>query len=168
MQKISVFLLFLLAPFLALVLVVKGLPAAAQPLIIPTESIKNEIKVLQQDTELMGNGLFQLTATIKKQQRVFAEQDDKITELAGVSSKQKYLSDDIYEQKILKMLGPAKYAYLSDYTEIKIFKLDELGYRGSIAKVKLFDPTAFRVVLGKDKLGQLETTSGAAKRCNAV
>lgn len=168
MQKTSIFLLFLMAPLLVLFLVVKGLSAAAQPLIIPTESIKNEITVLKQDTEIMGAALFQLATTIQKQQQVFVQQDEKITELAGVSSEQKQLSDDIYEQKILKILGPARHAYLSDFTEIKIFDLDELGYKGCIAKVKLFDPTAFRVVLARDTLGKLETTSSAAKRYNAV
>ncbi|MDD3024530.1 MAG: hypothetical protein PHE26_11595, partial [Syntrophomonadaceae bacterium] len=156
MQRISVLLLFLIAPLLALLFVTKGIPAAAPGLIVPAESTMKEIQLLQRDTEIMGNALFQLTSTIKRQQKVFVEQDEKITELAGFSSEQKQFSDDIYEQKILKILGPAEYAYLSDYTEIKIFDLDELGYRGSIAKVKLFDPTAFRVVLARDRLGKLE------------
>ena len=168
MQRISVLLLFLIAPLLALLFVTKGIPAAAPGLIVPAESTMKEIQLLQRDSEIMGNALFQLTSTIKRQQKVFVEQDEKITELAGFSSEQKQFSDDIYEQKILKILGPAEYAYLSDYTEIKIFDLDELGYRGSIAKVKLFDPTAFRVVLARDRLGKLETTSDAAKRYNAV
>lgn len=168
MQKISVFLIFLLAPLLAVCLAVKGLPAAAQALIIPTESIKSEIQILQRDTEITGDAVYHLVSTIQRQQQLFVKQDEKITELAGFSSEQKHLSDDIYEQKILKILGSAKYAYLSDYSEIKIFKLDELGYKGYIAKVKLFDPTAFRVVLAQDRLGKLETTSSTAKRYNAV
>ncbi|MEN6324737.1 MAG: phosphodiester glycosidase family protein [Syntrophomonas sp.] len=168
MRKTSVYLLSLLAPWLAFLLAVKGLPASAEAMLIPTANMKNEIKSLQEDTRIMGDALFHLTNTIQKQHQVFAEQDEKITELAGFSSEQKHLSDDIYEQKILKMLGPARHAYLSDYTEIKIFSLDELGYRGCIAKIKLFDSTAFRVVLAQDRLGKLETTSSTAKRYNAV
>lgn len=168
MQKTSVFLLFLLAPLLVFFMLARSLPAATQALVIPTEDIKNEIQILQKDTETLGNAVFQLTTTIQKQQQVFVQQDEKITELAGASSKHRQLSDDLYEQKILKILGPARYAYLSDYSEIKIFDLHELGYRGCIAKVKLFDPTAFRVVLAQDTLGKLETTSSTAKRYNAV
>ena len=37
------------------------------------------------------------------------------------------------------MLGPAIDSYTSDKVNIKLFKLDELGYR-YIAKVKLLDP----------------------------
>lgn len=168
MQKISVFLIFIMAPFLAIFLVVQGLPAAVQPLVIPTETVKSEIQVLQTDTTLLGDAIFNLTSTIQKQQQVFVQQDEKITQLAGFSTQQKQLSDDIYEQKILKILGPALHAYLSDYSEIKIFDLNELGYRGCIAKVKLFDPSVFRVVLAGDTLGKLETTSNAAKRYSAI
>ena len=67
------------------------------------------------------------------------------------------------------MLGPPIENFRSKRVEIKIFKLDELGYRGYIAKVKLFDPKAVKVVLGKDKkLGGTETTSSAVKRTGAV
>ena len=66
------------------------------------------------------------------------------------------------------MLGPAVAAHITDRTEIKIFKLAELGYRGYIAKVKLFDPNAFKVVLAQDTLGKLETTSEAAERNSAI
>ena len=168
MRRASIFLMFLLAPFLSILLMIKGFPTMAQSLIIPTNTINDEIIVLQQETETLGNAVFQLATTINEQHQVFAQQDEKITELTSVSSEQKHLSDDIYEQKILKILGPASYAYLSDYSEIKIFSLDELGYRGSIAKIKIFDPSAFKVVLGQDTLGKLETTSLAAKRNNAI
>lgn len=168
MRKASMFLMFLLAPFLSILLIIKGFPTMSQSLIIPTNTINDEIIVLQQETETLGNVVFQLATTIEEQQQVFAQQDEKITALTSVSSEQKHLSDDIYEQKILDILGPASYAYLSDYTEIKIFNLDELGYRGCIAKIKIFDPSAFRVVLAQDTLGKLETTSHAAKRNNAI
>lgn len=168
MQKASIFLMFLLAPFLSILLVIKGFPTMAHPLIIPVNTINDEIIVLQQETGALGDVVFQLAATIKEQQQVFAQQDEKITQLTSVSSEQKYLSDDIYEQKILGILGPASYAYLSDYTEIKIFSLDELGYRGCIAKIKIFDLSAFKVILGQDTLGKLEATSVAAKRNNAI
>jgi exopolysaccharide biosynthesis protein len=168
MRKTSIFLMFLLAPLLSILLMIKGFPAMAESLIIPTNTIEDEINVLQQETETLGNIVFQLAATVNEQQQVFAQQDERITKLTSVSSQQKHLSDDIYEQKILKILGPATHAYLSDYTEIKIFKLDELGYRGCIAKIKIFDPSVFRVVLAQDTLGKLETTSLAAKRNNAI
>ena len=132
MRKTSVvllFLLFLLAPLLSVLLIIKGFPTMAQSLIIPTNTINEEIIVLQQETETLENAIFQLATTINEQQQVFAQQDERITQLTSVSSEQKHLSDDIYEQKILKILGPASYAYLSDYTEIKIFKIGRASCR---------------------------------------
>ncbi|HHV63533.1 MAG TPA: phosphodiester glycosidase family protein [Peptococcaceae bacterium] len=168
MRKTSIFLVFLLAPVLSILLLIKGFPAMAESLIIPTNNINDEINVMRQEAESLGDIVFQLAETVNEQQQVFAQQDEKITKLTSVSSEQKHLSDDIYEQKILKILGPARYAYLSDYSEIKIFDLAELGYRGCIAKIKLFDPSVFKVVLAQDTLGKLETTSSAAKRNNAI
>ena len=78
MRKASMFLMFLLAPFLAILLVIKGFPTMAQSLIIPTNTINDEIIVLKQETETLGNVVFQLAATIHEQQQVFAQQDEKI------------------------------------------------------------------------------------------
>ncbi|MDD2401576.1 MAG: phosphodiester glycosidase family protein, partial [Clostridia bacterium] len=52
--------------------------------------------------------------------------------------------------------------------EVKVFKLDELDYRGYIAKVKLLNPTVGKVILAKDKLGEKETTLEAVKRTGAI
>ncbi len=66
------------------------------------------------------------------------------------------------------MLGPAVQAHISDNIEMKIFQLKELGYRGYIAKVKLFDPSALKVAIAKDKLGEVETVSSMASRKGAI
>lgn len=95
-------------------------------------------------------------------------QIDKISEKIEESSSQRKLSDDIYEQKISSILGMPIKTHLSKRNEIKIYELKELGYRGYIAKVKLFDPDSFKVVLGKDTLGNTESPSGIAKRKGAI
>ena len=48
-----------------------------------------------------------------------------------------------------------------------VFKLDELGYRGYIAKIKLLI-RGLEVVLAGDKPGNLETTANAVKRTGAI
>lgn len=78
------------------------------------------------------------------------------------------LTTDIYEERILRILGdPIAYRESSN-NQIKIFKLDELGYRGFMAKLKLYDPSTFRVVLADDEPGGYETTSSMAKREGAI
>lgn len=168
MFRLNVFLSFLLAPFLALFLVGLDFSDASNNLAIQVSEAEEEIKELKVETNNLGQVISDFIKVTQEQERLFNEQNEKLNELSTTSASQRKLSDDIYEQRILNMLGPAIHTHLSNRTEIKIFKLDELGYRGYIAKVKLFTPQAFKVVLAQDKLGKLETTSRAAKRKNAI
>lgn len=168
MGKINIFLLFLVAPFIGFFLVSMDFVHDSKSLQFPTHVIEEKADELSNEIDHLQESISGLGMFVENQIEVFNQQDEEINNLSGISDSQKKLSDDIYEQKILKMLGPAVEAHINDRTEIKIFKLKELGYRGYIAKVKLFDPTAFNVVLGKDTLGKLETTSAAAKRKDAI
>lgn len=78
------------------------------------------------------------------------------------------LSTDIYEERILRILGEPIAYRESTNNQIKIFTLDELGYRGFMVKLKLYDPSTFRVVLADDVPGGYETTSSMAKREGAI
>ncbi|MBB6217790.1 exopolysaccharide biosynthesis protein [Anaerosolibacter carboniphilus] len=168
MGKINIFLLFLIAPFLALFLVSIDFQKDSRKLEFPMEFLGEQMDILNNEVEYLKNKIDDLGMIVDQQIEVFSEQDEQITHLSESSSSQKELSDDMYEKKILEMLGPAVGKHRSDRVEVKIFPLAELGYRGYIAKVKLFDPKTFQVVLGKDRLGELETTSSVAKRKDAI
>ncbi len=168
MLKFNTFLLFLLGPFLALFLVSMEFTADAKGLWIQTDMVKNSLAEMGNETNELGNTIGDLGLLVQSQYEVFSRQSEALDKLTEQSSAYANLSDDIYEQKILDILGPAVAAHKSKNNEIKIFKLDELGYRGFIAKIKLFDPKSFKVVLAKDKLGEVETTSKAAQRKGAI
>jgi len=175
MLKINTFLFFLLAPLLALYLVSADFIETSNALSLPLSETKKDLEALQNDTEAFYEEIIELERMINKfhniaqiQNEVFNEQEEKITQLSNLSDKHKKLSNDIYEQKILEMLGPAIHAHISNKVEIKIFELKELGYRGYIAKVKLFEPRAFKIGVAKDKLGEVETVSSMAKRKGAI
>lgn len=168
MSKINLFLFFLAAPFLALFLVSHDFVNDSKQLEFPIDMLEETVEELYDQTNRLQEKIMEIDVLAEVQEEVFHYQDEQLTHLSALSVSQRKLSDDIYEQKILDMLGPAVEAHITDRTEIKIFKLAELGYRGYIAKVKLFDPNAFKVVLGKDTLGKLETTSHAAKRKNGI
>jgi exopolysaccharide biosynthesis protein len=137
-------------------------------MIMDVAPFEEQVLVVERELNALGEDINALGVLASKSEETFVSQDELLGNLANQSSTQRKLSDDIYEQRILNVLGPAIATHISNRTEIKIFKLDELGYRGVIAKVKLFDPKAFRVTLGKGKLGELETTSAAAKRNGAI
>ncbi|QEK11267.1 phosphodiester glycosidase family protein [Crassaminicella thermophila] len=168
MSKINIFMFFLIAPFIGFFFIGSDFKATSQHIKFPVEVLEEKVDELYDEVTDLEESIVGMGFALENQKEVFAVQAEQITELSKLSDSQIELSDDIYEQKILKMLGSPIKTHISDRTEIKIFKLAELGYRGYIAKIKLFDPTAFKVVLAKDKLGASETTSQAAKRTNAI
>jgi len=168
MFKLNVFMAFLAAPFLALFLVCSDFAEESNMLQFPAAALEEGAVMLQQETEILRQSIGDLGMLARAQVDIFSEQYESLSALTEKSVSHRKLSNDIYEQKILEMLGPTVSAHISDNNEIKIFKLAELGYRGFIAKVKLFEPKSFRVVLAQDTLGKLETTSEAAKRTGAM
>lgn len=168
LKKLNIFLIFLAGPFLAIFLVCTQFSEASQTLIMDTSVLKSSVGILNEDTQELGNEISDFGLLIASQFETFLRQSEELEELTEQSTEYTELSTDIYEQKILNMLGPAVKTHKSENNEIKIFKLDELGYRGYIAKIKLFDKDSFEVALGKDTLGKVETTSEAAERKGAI
>ncbi len=168
MSKVNIFLLFLAAPFIALFLVSWDFQDDSRLMQISASPLEEKIVQLQDEINLFQEKVDVFGLLIGEQEEVYSEQYQDLKKLSKASETHRKLSDDIYEQRILKMLGPAVASYISDNTEIKIFQLAELGYRGFIAKVKLFDPDVFKVVIAQDTLGKLETTSEAAGRKGAI
>jgi len=109
-----------------------------------------------------------LFSALADQRQEYETQQKILEQLTRDSATQKNLSDEVYEQRILQRLGPPVGEYSSKQAEIKVFQLKEMGYRGYIAKIKLFDPEAFKIELGLGKLGESETTGAAVKRTGAV
>jgi len=168
MSRINIFLAFLAAPFLALFFVSSNFADDSKAMQFPTTTLEGQVTQLREEINSLQESIDEFGLIVEEQEETYSDQYKDINNLSKLSTSHKKLSDDIYEQKILKMLGPTVATYISDSVEIKIFKLAELGYRGYIAKVKLFDPESFKVVTAEDILGKLETTSDAAKRKNAI
>lgn len=178
MNKLWIFLLFLLAPVIVFVVVTKsyadnrqiGLYEHYEEQVIFDEihSIDAVIEPVTVDLRALSIRMTDIQTIVNDFETIFSEFTKKIDASIQSSKDQKYLSDDIYEQRITKALGEPIDFYLSETSEIKIFELKELGYRGYIAKIKLFDPDVFKVSLAKGKMGTLETTSDAGRRTGAI
>ncbi|KAF1085242.1 hypothetical protein SPSYN_01378 [Sporotomaculum syntrophicum] len=169
MRIINIFFITLLAPFLGLLGgAYLELHQNANLLRIPVEKLTPTMTGLAECTLSLEENIGFIRQSAEEQQRQHLENERILEELAHKTGTQKKLSDAIYEQRILKRLGPPIDEYKSEQVEIQVFQLNGLGYRGYIAKIKLYDPGVFNVVLGKDKLGVSETTSAAVKRTGAV
>lgn len=165
---IIIFLFFLIAPFLPLFMISHNFSTQSIALAVTIDPLSQEITSLQEEAYQLQDRVLELGVSAAQQEETFRNQEESLSVISQTSTIHRKLSDDIYEQKILDMLGPAVATHITDRTEIKIFKLAELGYRGYIAKVKLFDPHAFKVVLAQDTLGKLEIPSEAARRNSAI
>jgi exopolysaccharide biosynthesis protein len=168
MRFVYFVLLYSVAPFIGLLIFFTGFTQSTQALEMPLKNVHESTGLIEgQLLEIRGEaGSFSRTAL--EQERQYQEQNEMMEFFAGKSQEHKQLSDGIYEERILAMLGPPVGSHSSGRVEIKVFRLDELGYRGFIAKIKLFDPSALKVVLAGDKLGNQETTAEAVKRTGAV
>ncbi len=168
MRPVNLLMVFLLAPFLGLGLAFADMGRKAQDMGLPLNRIVSSVEAVEKDTASLRQNVTVLNRSAVEQERNYREKDEILSQLATKSLSQKQLSDQIYEERILAMLGPPIGVHRSGRVEIKVFKLDELGYRGYIAKLKLFDPSAFKVVMAGDRLGERETTASAVERTGAV
>ncbi|MGI6606355.1 MAG: phosphodiester glycosidase family protein [Peptococcia bacterium] len=168
MRTVNILVALIIAPLLGMLLTLNSLDAAVQNLLIPVAETNNSLDDFQQSMFALEDKLALLYQQADEQKAQYEEQDQVLGDLTKVASKQERKSDQIYEERILKMLGPPVKEYASRRVEIKVFKLQELGYRGFIAKVKLYDPKVFKVVLAQDKIGAKETTMEAVQRTGAI
>lgn len=168
MRIINIFMIMLLAPFIGMIAGVYHAIGSGGSLFVPLEKIDPVMLAVQEATGSMQNSIGFIRKTAEQQQKLYREQDRILAELAEKSGSQQKLSDEAYEKIILDRLGQPVYQHSSQRVDVKVFPLHGIGYRGYIAKIKLYDPTAFRVVLGGDKLGSGETTSAAVKRTGAL
>lgn len=172
MRTLNLFLFFLAAPFAGLILAFTCLPdsleARARGMLIPTGVIEQGVAGIEAELAALRESAGFIQESAAEQKRRYEEQKRILAELAQQSEQQKELSDEIYEQRILAKLGPPIGLHRSSRVEIKVFPLKGIGYRGYIAKIKQFDPRVVRVVLGKNRYAESETTTEAVARTGAV
>lgn len=98
-----------------------------------------------------------------------AQQQEAVEALVQVSKQHNQDTEDVLATVLSNMLGEPIGQSFGERSVVKVYSLKEAGYRGYLAKVKLNDPSAMKLVLSNDKLGDKgETTSSAAKRTGAV
>ncbi|WP_040951807.1 phosphodiester glycosidase family protein [Gorillibacterium massiliense] len=113
--------------------------------------------------------LVALGANAKQESALDAAQKSAVDEIVTSSSKQTKETGDVLDTVLSKILGKPIGQTFGNRATIKVFSLKEAGYRGYMAKVKLSDPSAVKLVLAGDKIGAKgEVTSAAAARTGGV
>jgi exopolysaccharide biosynthesis protein len=113
--------------------------------------------------------LTELTENAKSESEQLSAQKQAIDELVTASQQHAQETNDVLDKVLSNILGDPIGQTFGKRATIKVFSLKEAGYRGYMAKVKLHDPGAVKLVLSHDKVGDKgETTSQAAKRTGAA
>ncbi len=110
-----------------------------------------------------------VSETAEHERAFNAEQHEAVDELVNMSKQHNEETEDVLAAVLSNILGKPIGQSFGKRSNVKVFSLKEAGYRGYLAKVKLNDPNAVKLVLSHDKIGDKgETTSSAAKRTDAV
>lgn len=96
------------------------------------------------------------------------ELQEKVGSMAGSVQSYKNQSDEFYENLLVSRLGQPIYTYNGTNSSIKIFELEEEGYRGYMAKIKLKTSSALKVTMSPSSQPGGETPSQAAKRLGGI
>lgn len=171
---ISIFLIITLCPLGGIVYSLNlykdglGQFLPVEDLILDIDAVSKKTVELRRESIHLVHTADGVLISLEDQQKQFAQQQQVIDELIKQSLAQKGLSHELYEKQLLAKLGTPIDSFASEKVEILLFELREGLYRGYIAKVKLFDPDAVKVILAQDEFGKAETTSAAVKRKGAV
>jgi len=117
--------------------------------------IRTVLTVLAEDAEL--------------ERKLDAEQKQAVDKIVSDSAAHVKETGDALDSVLATILGKPIGQTFGKRANIKVFSLKEAGYRGYMAKIKLHDPKALKLVLAEDKVGSKgETTSASAKRTEAT
>ncbi|MNI45003.1 hypothetical protein D3C73_994050 [compost metagenome] len=113
--------------------------------------------------------LADLTKKSNLESAQYIEQKKAVDKLVAESEQHSKETNSTLDTILSKMLGNPIGQTFGKRSNVKVYSLAEAGYRGYMAKVKLLDPKAVKLVLANDKIADKgEVTSAAAKRTGAV
>lgn len=171
--KVHAFFFFLLAPLLGFFLAFQEqnpfVLEDATALALPVEPLAKQMEPLQQQIQGSQDIISNIQTGAEQDKKAFEAQHEKLAQLIETSQSQTKKSEDVLDQILTNMLGEPIGQTFGKRATVKVFSLEESGYKGYMAKVKLHDPNALKVVLANDSVASKgETTSQAARRKQAV
>lgn len=171
--KLHTFFLFLLAPLAGVFLTfytddfVQGIKVS--DLEINTKEQKNITQQISTDNKEVLHVLSGLQTNMEEKKTTYENSKKSVEQLVTESKEHIKKSEDVLDVLLTNMLGKPVDQHFGAKSTIKVFSLEEAGYRGYMAKIRLQDPSALKMVLAEDKVvSSGETTSHAAKRTGAV
>lgn len=172
-KTVNRFFLLALAPFIGLLIVMLLQPKQIT-VSLDLDTYKPQTTLTAQSTSIM-NGLdqaeqvaAQTSASIEKTTRLYNQTTAAMSSIVQAASIQAAKPEQIYNKRITSKLGAAAERVNSDRIHIELFRLNPGSYKAYAMKIKLLDPGAMKMTLGKDTFGGAETTMTAVQRYGAI
>ncbi|TDG00507.1 phosphodiester glycosidase family protein [Paenibacillus piri] len=132
-------------------------------------SLQAELQQSSQKLDKAKADASQTRATIERFYQLYEKSAADVASMAKTADASASRPAAIFDTRISTKLGakPSKQTN-SQNLDLKLYYLNESNYKGYALKVDMKSDKAFKMVLGKDKLGSSETTLDAARRYGAV
>lgn len=178
--KLHIFCVYLLAPVIGFSLAfyqfdpVKSFDA--QRIVLPVQGtlstldeLADTLDAAQEAVDGTNQGVQAINGEAVREKQDYEQQAEKITELLSNSQSQTQKSADVLDHILANLLGDPIGQTFGENATVKVYSLEESGYRGYMAKVRLKNPHALKMVLANDRIkSKGETTSHSARRKNAI
>lgn len=143
---------------------------------LPYESFTARLDTLAKTTEKTQASVDETTEELEKihslaskEKQAYEQQNKQLGDLITSSKDHLKQSGDVLDTVLSNLLGDPIGQTFGKNATVKVYSLEESGYRGYMAKVRLTNPNALKMVLANDKVvSKGETTSHAAKRTGAL
>ncbi len=185
--RLQLFILFVLAPFVGVYFAYSHLQPfsfkemdalAIKPASFQEEAdmVSTQLLVFQESlwdishmTEASASLIHHIRMGADEDRRAYEEQHSVLQDLVSASREQSRASDEMLDFLLANMLGDPVGQTFGERSTTKVYSLEEVGYRGYMAKVRLHSLDGLEMVLAQDRVAsQGETTRAAAERSGAV
>lgn len=178
--RLNLFFLMLAAPavgfWMAFQTYETNLQLDHEPMIVSTAEAEEQLMKFEQilagthpSLDRISQSLVYIYEAIEAEKAGYRETGSRISDLIASSNEQIAQSENVLDEILSNKLGEPVGQTFGKGATIKVYSLQEAGYRGYMAKVKLHDPSALKMVLAHDQIrSKGETTSEAAERTGAT
>ncbi|AOZ92054.1 phosphodiester glycosidase family protein [Paenibacillus crassostreae] len=172
-KQVNRFFLLATAPFIGILLC---LMISYQPIelkldtrpYIPIESMQSQTNNINDQLMKAQSTVKSTLTTLHQTSELYQKTLETTNSIVLTTKSQVKMPEYIYNRRVISKLGTPYETVKTDRISIELFKVNPGVYRGYAMKVKLKDPSAMSMSLGKDTLGGSETTLQAVRRKGAI
>ena len=141
-------------------------PVSHEPIAI--DFIHEKQSMISADLDQAKETAVHTVDSVKQVSQLYSQTTNTMNQIVTTASIQSKRPEIIYNKRITAKLGTAIDSVSSDKIKAELYRIKQPSYNGYAMKIKLNDPNAMKMTLGKDKFGGSETTLQAVERYGAI